>query len=204
MSLTLHHLNASRSQRLVWLLEELELPHEIIHYTRDTQTNLAPDSLLKIHPLGKSPLLEDDKLVVAETGAIAEYLLAKFDTDNKFHPTPSDPSFAKYIEWVHAAEGAPFLPFLLVVYMRVANAEGSPLEARLTQEQDKVMGFIEKHLSENAYFAGDSFSAADCLMGFNIQNMSLRPDFAKFEAMAAWLHKVQARPAYQRMLAVGI
>ncbi len=204
MTLKLHHLNASRSQRLVWLLEEMQLPHEIIHYTRSTGTNLAPDTLLKIHPLGKSPLLEDDALVIAETGAIAEYLLAKYDTEHKFHPASSSPDYAKYIEWVHAAEGAPFLPFLLVVYMRVANAEGSPLEARLIEEQMKVIGFIENHLSHNAYFGGDNFSAADCLMGFNIQNMSMHPAFDKSGATAAWLEKVKQRPAYQRMLAVGI
>lgn len=204
MTLKLHHLNASRSQRLVWLLEELEVAHEIIHYTRNPETNLAPDSLLKIHPLGKSPLLEDGSLVIAETGAIAEYLMAKYDTAHKLHPAPGSADFPKYIEWVHAAEGAPFLPFLLVVYLRVAQAEGSPLEPRLHQEQQKVINFIEQHLSNNAYFGGANFTAADCLMGFNIQNMSMHPGFNKSGATAAWLDKVKQRPAYKRMLEVGI
>lgn len=204
MSLKLHHLNASRSQRLVWLLEELEISHEIVHYTRSTETNLAPETLLKIHPLGKSPLLEDGEVVIAETGAIAEYLLAKYDTNHLLHPSCDSLDFATYIEWIHAAEGAPFLPFLLVVYLRVAQAEGSPLEPLLIQEQLKVIGFIEQHLSKNAYFAGAHFTAADCLMGFNIQNMSMHPGFDQSGATAAWLEKVKQRPAYQRMLAVGI
>jgi glutathione S-transferase len=204
MTLKLHHLNASRSQRLVWLLEELNAPHEIIHYTRNAETNLAPETLLEIHPLGKSPLLEDGQLVIAETGAIAEYLLAKYDLDHKLHPEAGSADYARYIEWVHAAEGAPFLPFLLVVYLRAANAEGSAFEPRLIQEQMKVIAFIEQHLSQNAYFAGDNFSAADCLMGFNIQNMSMHPAFNASGATAAWLEKVKQRPAYQRMLAVGV
>jgi glutathione S-transferase len=204
MTIKLHHLNASRSQRLVWLLEELGLPHDIIHYTRNSETNLAPETLLDIHPLGKSPLLEDDQLVIAETGAIAEYLLAKYDPDHKLHPATTSPDFAKYIEWIHAAEGAPFLPFLLVVYLRAANAETSPLAPRLVQEQLKVIAFVEAHLSNNSYFAGDNFTAADCLMGFNIQNMSMHPGFNTSGATAAWLERVKQRPAYQRMLAVGI
>jgi glutathione S-transferase len=204
MSLKLHHLNASRSQRLVWLLEELELPHEIVHYTRDSETNLAPPSLLAVHPMGKSPLLEDDGVVIAETGAIAEYLLAKYDPDHKLHPRPQDKDFPKYLEWVHAAEGAPFLPFLLTVYMRLAEAAGPQMEARINDEQLKAVKFMEKHLSENAYFGGENFTASDCLMGFGLLFISMRPDFADYPSLKAWLDKVQTRPAFQRMLAVGI
>jgi glutathione S-transferase len=204
MSLKLHHLNASRSQRLVWLLEELEVPHEIVHYTRNTETNLAPESLLEVHPMGKSPLLEDDGVVIAETGAIAEYLVAKYDPDHKLHPRSDDEDFPKYIEWVHSAEGSPFLPFLMSVYIRVAEAEGSPLEARMNEEQLKAIRFMNQHLSENAYFGGKNFSAADCLMGFGLLFVSMRPDFGDYPAIKAWLEKVQERPAFQRMLAVGI
>ncbi|MDG1007881.1 MAG: glutathione S-transferase family protein [Alphaproteobacteria bacterium] len=204
MSLKLHHLNASRSQRLVWLLEELQVLHDIVHHKRDTQTNLAPASLLDIHPMGKSPLLEDDGLVIAETGAIAEYLMAKYDPDHKLHPRPDDKDFPKYIEWIHAAEGAPFLPFLLSVYVGQAETAGAQLEARISEEQLKAVKFMEKHLSENAYFGGDNFTAADCLMGFGLLFISMRPDFADYPAIKAWLENVQARPAFQRMLEVGV
>jgi len=204
MSLKLHHLNASRSQRLVWLLEELGLDHEIIHYTRDSETNLAPDTLLKVHPMGKSPLLEDDGVVIAETGAIAEFLMAKYDPDHKLHPRADDADFPKYLEWVHAAEGAPFLPFLMTVYIRVARAEGTDLDTRMGAEQVKAISFINQHLSDNEYFGGSTFSAADCLMGFGILFMSMRSDFGDYPAIKTWLDKVQARPAFQRMLAVGI
>ena len=204
MSLKLHHLNASRSQRLVWLLEELKVPHDIVHHKRDTQSNLAPASLLDIHPMGKSPLLEDDGLVIAETGAIAEYLMAKYDPDHKLHPRPDDKDFPKYIEWFHAAEGAPFLPFLLSVYVGQAETAGAQLEARISEEQLKAVKFMEKHLSENAYFGGDNFTAADCLMGFGLLFISMRPDFADYPAIKAWLENVQARPAFQRMLEVGV
>lgn len=204
MALKLHHLNASRSQRLVWLLEELGVDHEIIHYTRHAETNLAPETLLEVHPMGKSPLLEDNGVVIAETGAIAEYLVAKYDPEHKLHPPIDDDDFPKYIEWIHAAEGAPFLPFLMTVYIRVAQAEGSMLETRMKEEQIKALGFIEKHLSENPYFGGQNFSAADCLMGFGVMFTSMREDFAQYKATQSWLTKVQARPAFQRMLEVGI
>ena len=204
MSIKLHHLNASRSQRLVWLLEELQLAHEIVHYTRDTQTNLAPASLLEIHPMGKSPLLEDDGVVIAETGAIAEYLIGKYDPEHKLHPRADDKDFPKYLEWVHAAEGAPFLPFLLSVYVGQAETAGAALESRIAGEQLKAVKFMEKHLSKNAYFGGANFTAADCLMGFGLLFISMRPDFAEYPSIKAWLEKVQARPAFQRMLEVGI
>jgi glutathione S-transferase len=189
---------------LVWLLEELQVPHDIVHHKRDTQTNLAPTSLLDTHPMGKSPLLEDDGLVIAETGAIAEYLMAKYDPDHKLHPRADDKDFPKYIEWIHAAEGAPFLPFLLSVYVGQAETAGAQLEARISDEQLKAVKFMEKHLSENAYFGGDNFTAADCLMGFGLLFISMRPDFADYPAIKAWLENVQARPAFQRMLEVGV
>jgi glutathione S-transferase len=204
MTLKLHHLNASRSQRLVWLLLELDVPHEVVHYARDENTNLAPKELLKLHPMGKSPLLEDDGLVIAETGAIAQYLLAKYDPDHKLHPRADDPEFAKYLEWVHAVEGSPFLPFLLTVYVSRAEVAGAELEGRIKEEQDKAAAFIEKHLSENAYFAGAHFSAADCLMGFAVMFMSAREGFDSCVATKAWLEKVQQRPSFHKMLETGI
>lgn len=204
MSLKLHHLNASRSQRLVWLIEELGVPCEIVHYQRHPETNLAPPDLLNIHPLGKSPLLEDGGVVIAETGAIAEYLLARHDAEHKLHPRADSPDFPRYLEWVHSAEGAVFLPGLMVFYLTSAGLGESELAKRMMPEIMKTAQHIEAHLAKHAYFAGDTFSAADCLMGFQIQSMETNGALAMMPKAAAWLEKVRARPAYKRMLEIGI
>ncbi|MEL6244060.1 MAG: glutathione S-transferase [Pseudomonadota bacterium] len=203
MALKLHHLNASRSQRLVWLIEELGIDCEIIHYQRDSVTNLAPPALLEIHPMGKSPLLEHDGVVIAETGAIAEYLLAKFDTANKLHPSPDSPDFPRYLEWVHSAEGAPFLPGLIAFYLMRSELTETPLAQMMGAEAAKAAAHIEAHLSANTYFAGEQFTAADCLMGFQIQNQALRGGSLP-PSSQRWLDTVQARPAYKRMLEIGV
>lgn len=204
MALKLHHLNASRSQRIVWLLLELGIPHEIVHYKRNTETRLAPPDLLKIHPLGKSPLLEDDGVVIAETGAIAEYLLAKYDPDHKLHPPASSADFPRYLEWLHSAEGAAFLPGLVTMYVGLAGVREGPFMDRMGAERDKAAAHIEAHLSKHAYFAGDSFTAADCLMGFQIVTANAMGGLANLPATRSWLEKVSARPAYKAMLAVGV
>jgi len=204
MTLKLHHLNASRSQRIVWLLLELGVPHEIVHHTRDQATRRGPADLAKVHPLGKSPLLEDHAVVIAETGAIAEYLLAKFDTVHALHPKPDSPDFPRYLEWLHSAEGAVFLPGLLALYTGMAGVTEGPVAQMIAAEREKAASYIEAHLSKHAYFAGTAFSAADCLMGFQIAMTGAQGGLANRPATKAWLDKVTARPAYQAMLAVGI
>ena len=204
MSLKLHHLNASRSQRIVWLLEELGVAHEIVHHQRDSVTNLAPAELLNIHPMGKSPLLEHDGAVIAETGAIAEYLVEKFDPDHKLHPTSDSADYPKYLEWVHSAEGAVFLPGLFGFYLLRSELTDTPLAAMMASEQAKAMEHIERHLASNAYFGGAAFSAADCLMGFQLNTAEAQGALDARPASRAWLEKVRARPAYQRMLNTGI
>ncbi len=202
MTLTLHHLNASRSQRIVWLLAELGVPHEIVNHTRDATTRLAPPVLLEIHPMGKSPLLEDGDVVIAETGAIAEYLVGRYDPDFRLHPRADSDDFPRYLEWVHAAEGAVFLPGLMRFYLAGAGLADQPLSQAMAAEQAKAARVIEQHLSKYPYFAGEAFSAADCLMGFQLQTaeaMGALPPASK-----AWLDKVRQRPAYQKMLDVGI
>lgn len=204
MALKLHHLNASRSQRIVWLLLELGVPHEIVHHKRNETTRLAPPDLKTIHPLGKSPLLEDGDVVIAETGAIAEYLLAKFDTAHKLHPKPDSPDFPRYLEWIHSAEGAVFLPGLLTLYTGMAGITDGPVAQMIAGEREKVAAHIEEHLSKHAYFAGDTFTAADCLMGFQIVMTDAQGGLANRPATKSWLDRVTARPAYHTMLAVGV
>ena len=204
MVLKLHHLNASRSQRIVWLLEELGVAHEIVHHSRDAETRLAPADLLNIHPMGKSPLLEHDGVTIAETGAIAEYLLAKFDPDHRLHPRSGSGDYPRYLEWLHSAEGAVFLPGLFVFYLMNGQLLDHPLAAAMAAESSKAANHIEAHLAKHTYFAGENFSAADCLMGFQLTNASQRDQLADKPASQAWLARVQARPAYQRMMAVGV
>ncbi|MEL6829819.1 MAG: glutathione S-transferase family protein [Pseudomonadota bacterium] len=204
MALKLHHLNASRSQRIVWLLAELDTPHEIVHYTRNAETNLAPPDLLQIHPMGKSPLLEHDGVVIAETGAIAEYLVEKFDPEFKLHPTPESDDYPRYLEWIHSAEGAVFLPGLFGFYLLRGELTEHPLAAAMAAEQAKAMDHVERHLSKHAYFAGDDFSAADCLMGFQLNSAEAQGALKTRPASQAWLEKVRARPAYAAMLNTGI
>ena len=204
MTLTIHHLNASRSQRIVWLLAEMDVPHEIVHYRRDAVTNLAPPELLKIHPMGKSPLLQDDGVVIAETGAITEYLMARYDADHKLHPRAASADFPRYLEWVHAAEGATFLPGLLRFYFMRGGLTEHPMAAMMAVEQEKAASTIESHLSKHAYFAGADFTAADCLMGFQMQTAKASGALASRPASADWLTRVQARPAYARMVETGV
>lgn len=204
MALKLHHLNASRSQRLVWLIEELGVPCEIIHHQRHPETNLAPSALLEVHPMGKSPLLEDEGIVLAETGAIAEYLLAKYDTGHTLHPRADDADFPRYLEWVHSAEGAVFLPGLLIFYLNNSGLGESELAQHMAPEVMKAAMHIEAHLGKHDYFAGARFSAADCLMGFQIQSMETAGALGMMPKATDWLARMRARPAYQRMLEIGI
>ncbi len=154
--------------------------------------------------MGKSPLLEHDNIVIAETGAISEYLLAKFDPDHKLHPKPESPDFPRFLEWLHATEGAVFLPGLMGFYLFRSQLQDHPLAAAMAAERDKAMQVIERHLSAHPYFAGEQFSAADCLMGFQLVSAELQGQLKQLPAAAAWLAKVRARPAYQRMLQAGI
>lgn len=204
MTLRLHHLNASRSQRLVWLLEELGVPYELARWRRDPVTRLAPPELLEIHPMGKAPLLEHDGAVIAETGAIAEHLLCVFDQEHRLHPRPGSPEHARYLEWLHSAEGAPFLPGLFLFYLSAYGLEESALTAKMREEAAKATAHIESHLAAHPYFAGEGFTAADCLMGFQIGNAEARFGLDGAPATADWLARVRARPAYARMLEAGI
>jgi glutathione S-transferase len=214
--LTVHHLNHSRSQRVLWLLEELGVPYEVKHYQRDARTMLAPSSLKKIHPLGKSPVITDGDLTVAESGAIIEYLVERYG-QGQLAPAPGAAARRRYTYWLHYAEGSlmpllvtklvfsrlpPLSPFFVrpVVRALVRNVNRGYLDPQLRQH----LGFIEGELTKNAWFAGEEFSAADVQMSFPVEAASARsgnaPDYPRLHA---WLERIQARPAYQRALEKG-
>ncbi|XBQ16111.1 MAG: glutathione S-transferase family protein [Oceanicaulis sp.] len=199
MTLTLHHLGQSRSERIIWLLEELQIEYVLERHKRDGQTRLAPDSLARLHPLGKAPLLVHDDRVIAESGAIAMYLLEQFDAAHRVHPDPGQKNRAVFLEWMHAAEGAIFLPFLMNTYLTMTGLEDSILAQYMAGERKKALGAVEAHLADNDWFAGSSFTAADIMMGFQLENADRAGAIDKDSPVKAWLEKIRDRDAYKAM-----
>ena len=199
MSLTLHHLTHSRSERIIWLLEELGVEYVLERHARDVQTRLAPDSLARLHPLGKAPLIEHDGAVIAESGAIAQHLLETFDADHRLHPKPGADSRAVFLEWMHAAEGAVFLPFLMNTYLQATGLTDSLLAQYMAGERAKALGAVEAHLTANAYFAGEAFTAADIMMGFQLESADRNGAIDKDSPVKAWLERIQQRDAWHAM-----
>ncbi|MBQ0929928.1 glutathione S-transferase family protein [Ideonella alba] len=215
--ITVHHLNNSRSQRVLWLLEELALPYEIRHYQRDPQTMLAPPSLKAVHPLGKSPVLSDGDITVAESGAIIEYLLDTHD-QGRLRPAPGTPEQRRFSYWLHFAEGSAMPPLLMkLVFARVRSAPMpffvKPVARAIA---DKVLtsfvepnlraqlDFMESELSGREWFAGDTFSAADIQMSFPVEAAAQRAGLdASRPRLMDWLRRIHARPAYRRALERG-
>lgn len=214
---TVHHLNNSRSQRILWLLEELGLPYEVKRYQRDAKTMLAPPTLRAVHPLGKSPVISDGDIVVAESGAIVEYLVDTYG-QGRLKPAPGTEDARRYTYWLHFAEGTAMPPLLMsLVFSRVRNAP-APFFVRPIARAiaDKVMttfvapqiksqlDFMEAELSARDWFAGASFSAADIQMSFPLEAAASRGGLAADRPrLMAWLATIHARPAYQRALAQG-
>ncbi len=214
--LTVHHLNNSRSQRVLWLLEELGLPYEVKRYERDAKTMLAPPELKAIHPLGKSPVLDDGDVRVAETGAIVEYLLNAYPA-GALKPAPGTAEARKLTYWLHYAEGSAMTPLLLKLvfaqlpkrapfFVRgVVNAVANKALASFSDPQiaqHAAAGAAE--LAWTAWFAGDHFTAADIMMSFPVEAGATRsPDIAGKPRLQAFLKAIHARPAYQRALDRG-
>jgi glutathione S-transferase len=211
--ITVHHLDNSRSQRVLWLLEELGLPYEIKHYKRDRKTMLAPPELQKVHPLGKSPVISDGKITVAESGAIVEYLV---DTHGggKLRPPGRDDAL-RYTYWLHFAEGSAMPPLLMkLVFDRIRKAPW-PVRpvARLIADRvmsdfvqpniDRQLAFIESELQARPWFAGKAFSAAESQISFPLEAAAARAGASRFPGIAGFLERIHARPAYQRALAQG-
>jgi glutathione S-transferase len=197
-----HHLNNSRSQRVLWCLEELGVDYEIVKHTRDPQTNLAPKSLEAIHPLGKAPLLRDDGRLMFESGAILDYLVRKYGK-GRLAPSQGSEDWLRYNEWLHYAEGSAMLPVMMKLYLARLGEAAGPLLPRVHGEIDRHFGFLDAELAHRDYFAGNEFSAADIQLTFVIQAARMLYGLQKFPKLAAFLERVQARPAYQRATARG-
>lgn len=214
--ITLHHLNNSRSQRILWLLEELALPYEIRRYERDAQTMLAPPELRKIHPLGKSPLITDNGKVLAESGAIIEYILDTYGK-GKMRPEPGTDEGLKFNFWLHYAEGSAMQPlFLTLLFSKmpkqpmpffvrplVAAVAAKALKTFVNPQLKLHLKFIESELAKSPWFAGKEFSAADIQMSFVVEAAEARGGFGDYPHLADILKRFRARPAYQRALDAG-
>jgi glutathione S-transferase len=201
--ITVHHLNNSRSQRVIWLLEELGASYEIKHYKRDEVTNLAPEELKAVHPLGKSPVITDGDQVIAETGAIVEYLLREYDPAGKFTPDVGTQDYVDYVHFMHYAEGSAMLPLLLALYTGLLGEAAAPLQPRILSEIKATLDYCEYQLIRSKNFAGDTLSGADFMMSFPLEAARARGRLTGYEACNDWIEQIWKRPAYLRALEKG-
>lgn len=201
MSLIVHHLNHSRSQRLLWMLEELQLPYEIRFYERDKATLLAPPELKRVHPLGKSPVLEDGPLKLVETGAICEYLV---DKTGRLGPTDRGEELRNYRQFMHYAEGSVMPNLLLMLAMGRIPLIGGIAVKKVQPMVDVHLDYVEQVLGSRPWFAGQAMTAADVMMSFPLEAAVSRAGLGPSRpATMAWLQKIHARPAYKRALEKG-
>ena len=198
--LTVHHLNDSRSQRVLWLLEELGTPYEIRPYARNATTRLAPPELAAVHPLGKSPVVEDDGLTLIESGAIVDYIIRRHG-GGRLQPAAGTRDFEAYNQWLHYAEGSAMLPLMLKLYTGRLGGAGAPLKPRIDSELANHLGFVNQSLAGRDFLVGDSLTGADVQMSF--VGEAARELRVQYPAMDAWVRRLQARPAYQRALERG-
>ena len=198
--IVVHHLNESRSQRVLWLLEELGVPYEIRFYARDSTTRLAPPELKQVHPLGKSPVVEDDGRTLIESGAIVDTLIRRYG-EGRLRPATDSADFDTYQQWLHYAEGSAMLPLLLKLYVSRLGEAGAPLKPRIDSELANHLGFVDRSLEGREWLLGDTFSGADVQMSF--VGEAARTLRSSYPNLDAWVRRFQQRPAYRRALERG-
>jgi len=197
-----HHLENSRSQRILWLLEELGLPYEVRRYARDRKTMLAPPELKRVHPLGKSPVIEDDGRVIAETGAIVEYLVEK--AGGRLGPPAKRESVLRYRQFLHYAEGSMMPPLLALLVVNRLGLLGRPARAPVQRMLDQHLDWLETELAARDWFAGDTFTAADVMMSFPLEASRHRGGLDDSRPnLIDWLERIHSRPAYGAALQKG-
>lgn len=198
-----HHLNNSRSQRILWLLEELGLDYEIVFYKRDAVTNLAPPELKAVHPLGKSPVITDGDLVIAESGAIVDYLCGKYGKGSLSVPKGTPADLVPYQHWLHFAEGSAMLPFLLGLYLSRLGEHAAPLMPRVMSEIMNHLGYMEASLGDKLFFLGDEISPVDIQLSFVVEAAEGSGALAAYPKLSAYAARIHARPAYQAAIEKG-
>lgn len=216
MTITVHHLNNSRSQRILWLLEELGLEYEVKRYERDPETMLAPDSLRSVHPLGKSPIITDEELTLAESGAIVEYLVERYD-NGRLAPLVGTSDRLRYTYWLHYAEGSAMPPLVMQLIFNQVE-EKSPFFLRpvakvitrqvkqtyLEPQISQQLGYMEAELEKSTWFVGDEFTAADIQLSFPLEAAASQSNLdAGYPQLKTFLERIHARPAYQKAIKRG-
>ena len=197
-----HHLNNSRSHRILWLLEELAVDYDVIPYQRDSATNLAPPELKRVHPLGKSPVIEDDGRVVAESGAIVQYLVERYGNGRLMPPRDSD-AYVDYLHWLHFAEGSAMLPILLRLYTGRLGEAAAPLKPRIDEQLAAHFDYMEAALATRPFFVGEEMTAADVQMSFVVEIGKMYGELGTRPNLAGFLERIGQRPAYRRALERG-
>ena len=201
--ITLHHLGRSQSERIVWLCEELDLPYELVRYERDPVTMLSPPALKALHPLGAAPVIQEDGLLLAESAAIVDYLIARHGGDF-LRPGPDHPDFVAFLYWFHFANGnlQPAMGRAMMVG-RAGLAPDHPVQLAVRMRLERAMALVEARLGEAAYLAGPAFTAADVMTVFSLTTMRLfqKLDLGPYPNILAYLQRIAARPAYQRAMA---
>lgn len=197
----LHHLNRSRSLRILWLLEEIAMPYDVALYERDAKTNLAPPALKALHPLGKSPVIELDGRMIVESAAIAEVLCARYAPH--LVPEAGTDAHTCYLEWMHFAEGSAMTPILLNLYVGRLGDAGLPLHPRIKDELDNHFGYMETSLNPSGHFVGDDLTAADILLSFPAQIALRLRNAETYPKLADFVARIEDRPAFQRAVAKG-
>lgn len=192
-----HHLENSRSQRVLWLLEELGFGYEVVRYARDPKTMLAPPALARVHPLGKSPVIEDDGRVIVESGAIVEYLCERHGGGHLV-PARGTDDHVSHLEWLHFAEGSAMTPILLRIYTARLGEAAAVLEPRIVQQLDAHFAYMESRLGTNGHFIGDSLSAADIMLSFPAEIAIMQGMAPRYPKLAAFVNACHERPAWRR------
>jgi glutathione S-transferase len=202
--ITICHLSTSRSERIVWLAEELGLEYQLEVFPREPN-GAAPPAMKALHPLGKAPLIRDGDVVLAESGAIVDYIVHRHGGGRLAVP-PGAPEFAGYLYWLHFAEGSLMsLMLIALVLSRVPEADQSPVKARITERMKQMLAFVDDSLAGQRYFAGEEFTAADVMMAFPFTTMRrfLDYDLSPYANIAAYLERIEARPAYRKAMALA-
>lgn len=214
---TLHHLNNSRSQRILWLLEELDVDYDIKHYERDSETNLAPAALRAVHPLGRAPILTHGDVVIPESGAIVDYLVQHYGKET-FSPPADSKAYQEYLFWLHFAEGSLMPPLVAKMILEKARLKAAKpffvkpiadkiidgiINAYYGPNLNQSLAYIEAYLEQNKWFAGESPTAADVQMIFPLEALVASGKADSLPAISAYVARVHARPAYQRALEKG-
>lgn len=198
----IHHLNNSRSQRLLWLLEEMGTAYEIVNYQRDAVTNLAPPELYKVHPLGKAPVMEHDGRVIAESGVAMDYLARHFG-GGVWAPEPGTDAYWRYSEWLHWAEGSLMLPLMLGLYVGFLGDGGAPLHPRIASETKNQLDYFQSALQPSGYILASGISAADLQICFCLEAAAMRGRLDGHPGILDWLKRLRDRPAYKAAIARG-